>query len=113
MIWLRRVLSIPLIILFVFTFVLVLFLSHLSGTVGSAGFYNGQMRQAHVYDWVYDNLTPTVLDEAGIEMPTDFPVDTPEIKRDIVAVAKQAFPPKWLQGTFENCHQTDSPVCHG
>ena len=113
MIWLRRVLSIPLIILFVFTFVLVLFLSHLSGTVGSAGFYNGQMRKAHVYDWVYDNLTPAALDEAGLEMPTDFPIDNAELKRDIVAVAKQAFPPKWLQGTFENATRQIVPYVMG
>jgi hypothetical protein len=113
MIWLRRVLAIPLIVIFVITLILALVLTHLSGTVGSAGFYNGQMRQAHVYDWVYDNLTPTVLDEAGIEMPTDFPVDTPEIKRDIVAVARQAFPPKWLQGTFENATRQIVPYAMG
>lgn len=113
MIWLRRVLSIPLIILFVFTFVLVLFLSHVNGTVGSAGFYNGQMRKAHVYDWVYDNLTPAALDEAGVEMPTDFPIDDAELKRDIVDVAKQAFPPKWLQGTFENATRQIVPYVMG
>jgi len=113
MIWLRRVLAIPLIVIFVITLILALVLTHLSGTVGSAGFYNGQMRQAHVYDWVYDNLTPAALDEAGIEMPTDFPVDTPELKRDIVAVAKQAFPPKWLQGTFENATRQIFPYVMG
>ncbi len=113
MIWLRRVLSIPLIILFVFTFVLVLFLSHLSGTVGSAGFYNGQMRKAHVYDWVYDNLTPAALDEAGLEMPTDFPIDNADLRKGIVDVAKQAFPPKWLQGTFENATRQIVPYVMG
>jgi hypothetical protein len=113
MIWLRRVLAIPLIVIFVITLILALVLTHLSGTVGSAGFYNGQMRQAHVYEWVYDNLTPAALDEAGVEMPTDFPVDTPELKRDIVAVAKQAFPPKWLQGTFENATRQIFPYVMG
>jgi hypothetical protein len=113
MIWLRRVLAIPLIVIFVITLILALVLTHLSGTVGSAGFYNGQMRQAHVYEWVYDNLTPAALDEAGVEMPTDFPVDTPELKRDIVAVAKQSFPPKWLQGTFENATRQIFPYVMG
>ena len=37
MIWLRRILAIPLIFLFVLTFVLGLVLCHVSGTVGSAG----------------------------------------------------------------------------
>jgi hypothetical protein len=113
MIWLRRVLAIPLIIIFVLIFILVLFLTHLSGTVGSAGFYNGQMRKAHVYDWVYDNLTPAALDEAGIEMPTDFPIDTPELKGDIVVVAKQAFPPEWLRLTFENATRQMVPYVMG
>jgi hypothetical protein len=60
------------------------------------------MREARVYTWVYDNLTPAVLDETGVESPTDFPIDTPELKEDIVGVARAAFPPDWLQSTFEN-----------
>jgi hypothetical protein len=113
MIWLRRVLAIPLIVIFVITLILALVLTHLSGTVGSAGFYNGQMRQAHVYDWVYDNLTPAALDEAGIEMPTDFPIDTPELKKDVVAVVRQSFPPEWLRLTFENATRQVVPYIMG
>jgi hypothetical protein len=113
MIWLRRVLAIPLIIIFVLTFTLVLLLTHLSGTVGSAGFYNGQMRKAHVYTWVYDNLTPAVLDETGVESPTDFPIDTPQLRTDIIGVARQTFPPEWLQGTFENATRKIVPYVMG
>ena len=113
MIWLRRILAIPLIIIFVLIFILVLFLTHLSGTVGSAGFYNGQMSGAHVYEWVYDNLTPAVLDETGVESPTDFPIDTPQLKEDIVVVAREAFPPDWLQGTFENATRQIVPYVMG
>ena len=113
MIWLRRVLAIPLIILFVLTFVLGLVLCHLSGTVGSAGFYNGQMHQAHVYDWVHESLLPAVLDEAGLESPTDFPIDTPELKEDILAVAETAFPPEWLEETFEGASKQIVPYVVG
>jgi len=113
MIWLRRVLAIPLIIIFVLTFVLGLVLCHLSGTVGSAGFYNGQMRKAHVYDWVYDDLMPVVLDEIEVESPTDFPIDTPELKEDIISVAEQTFPRKWLQSTFENATRQIVPYVVG
>lgn len=113
MIWLRRVLAIPLIILFVVTFVLGLVLCHLSGTVGSAGFYNGQMRKARVYDWVYDDLLPTVLDEAGVESPTDFPIDTPELKEDILTAAETTFPPEWLEDTFEGATKQIVPYVVG
>jgi len=113
MIWLRRVLAIPLIILFVLTFVLGLVLCHLSGTVGSAGFYNGQMHKADVYDWVHESLLPAVLDEAGVESPTDFPIDTPEMKEDILALAETTFPPEWLEETFEGASKRVVPYVVG
>jgi len=113
MIWLRRILAIPLIILFVLTFVLGLVLCHLSGTVGSAGFYNGQMHKAHVYDWMHDSLLPAVLDEAGVVSPTDFPIDTPELKEDILTVAATAFPSEWLEETFEGASKQIVPYVVG
>jgi hypothetical protein len=113
MIWLRRILAIPLIIVFVLTFVLGLVLCHLSGTVGSAGFYNGQMHKADVYDWVHESLLPAVLDEAGVESPTDFPIDTPEMKEDILTVAETTFPPEWLEETFEGATKQIVPYVVG
>ncbi len=101
MIWLRRVLAIPLIIIFVLLLIAALVLTTLNGTIGNARFYNNQMRQADVYKWVYDNLTPAVLDQIEVESPTDFPIDTPGLKKEIVVVAMEAFPPQWLQETFE------------
>ncbi|HWR70022.1 MAG TPA: hypothetical protein VN415_03105, partial [Dehalococcoidia bacterium] len=113
MIWLRRVLAIPLIILFVLTFVLGLVLCHLSGTVGSAGFYNGQMHQADVYDWVHERLLPAVLEDAGVESPTDFPIDTPEMKEDILTLAETTVPPEWLEETFEGASKQIVPYVVG
>jgi hypothetical protein len=115
MIWLRRILAIPLIIIFVVVFVLGLVLCHLSGTVGSAGFYNGQMRKAHVYTWLYDNLTPVVLDETEADAggSSGSPFDTPEIRKEIVDVAEQTFPEEWLQGTFENATRQIFPYVEG
>ena len=43
MIWLRRVFTIPLILLFVFIFIALLFTTHLSGSLGGPGFYKGQL----------------------------------------------------------------------
>ncbi len=101
MIWLRRILAIPLVFLFTVTFVAAMLLTHLSGTVGSAGFYNGQMDQADVYDWVHEEMTPAMLSETGEESPTDFPVDSPELRQDMAGVLEQAFPASWLKSTFE------------
>src|SRR5512136_107984 len=113
MIWLRRVLAIPLIFVFVLTFVSGLVLCHLSGTVGSAGFYNGQMHKAQVYDWIHESLLPAVLDEAGVESPTDFPIDTPELKEDILTVAETTAPPEWLEETFEGATKQIVPYVVG
>lgn len=113
MIWLRRILAIPLIFLFVITFVLGLVLCHLSGTVGSAGFYNGQMHKADVYEWIHESLLPAVLDEARVESPTDFPIDTPELKEDILTVAETTFPPEWLEETFEGATKQVVPYVVG
>ncbi len=81
--------------------------------MGSAGFYNGQMRQAHVYDWVYDDMMPAALDEAAEQSDTDFPFDTPELREEVIDVAEQTFPRKWLQGTFENATRQIVPYVVG
>ncbi len=101
MIWVRRILAVPLILLFVVTFVAAMLLTHLSTTVGSAGFYNGQMDQADVYDWVHEELTPAMLSDTGEESPTDFPIDTTQMRQDMAGVLEQAFPATWLKTTFE------------
>ncbi len=102
MIWVRRILAVPVAFLFAVTFLAAMLLTHVSGTVGSAGFYNGQMDQAGVYDWVHQDLTPAMLSDSGEESPTDFPIDTPQIRLDMAGVLEQAFPAAWLKSTFED-----------
>lgn len=101
MIWVRRVLAVPAIFLFVITFLAAMLLAHVSGTVGSAGFYNGQMERAGVYDWAHRELTPAMLAEIGEESPTGFPLDAAEMRQDMAGVIEQAFPAAWLKSTFE------------
>ena len=101
MIWVRRILAIPVTFLFVVTFLAAMVLTHISGTVGSAAFYNGQMDQADVYNWVHEDLTTAMLSETGEESPTDFPLDTADVRQDMVGVMEQAFPAAWLKSTFE------------
>lgn len=102
MIWVRRTLAVPVIFLFVITFLAAMLLTHMSGTVGSAGFYNGRMDQAGVYDWVHQELTPAMLSDTGQESPTDFPIDAPRMRQDMAGVLQQAFPASWLKSTFED-----------
>ncbi len=101
MIWVRRILAVPLIFLFVITFLVAMLLTHLSTTVGSAGFYNGQMHQANVYTWVHQELTPAMLSDTGEQSPTDFPIDDQQMRQDMAGVLQQAFPAAWLETTFE------------
>lgn len=101
MIWVRRILAIPVILLFVVTFLAAMVVTHISGTVGSAGFYNGQMDKADVYNWVHEELTTAILSDTGEESRTDFPLDAGEVRQDMVDVMEQAFPAAWLKSTFE------------
>ncbi|HWR69791.1 MAG TPA: hypothetical protein VN415_01860, partial [Dehalococcoidia bacterium] len=74
-----------------------------------AGFYNGQMHKADVYNWVHERLLPAVLEDAGVESPTGFPIDTPEMKEDILTLAETTAPPEWLEETFEGASKQIVP----
>ena len=88
MIWLRRILTIPLILIFVIIFVAVLLVTQFSGMVGNPQFYNNQLSKADTYNWIYDKLMPAVLDEMEQEHPTDLPVGI-EARDEVIAAMKK------------------------
>ena len=104
MIWLRRISSIPLILIFVVIFVFVLLLTQLNGTLGNPKFYNDQLSQANMYKWIYaaDGFMPAALDEAQVDLSSDIPFPINAIKSDLINVTEKTFPPSWLQDQVES-----------
>lgn len=102
MIWLRRVFTVPLILLFVIIFISLLLVTHLSGSLGGSGFYKGQLRQADIYNWLYDDLMPVALDEFEENQGNGLPIPLHVIKDDLIAVTKETLPPEWLRTKVES-----------
>lgn len=99
MIWLRRIIALPLALTFIILVILLLVIFRVNATLGNPDFYNDQLRQADVYNFVYKDVLPAALEEAGISD------DTSEaginIKPYIIDVVEQTLPPEWLQVQVE------------
>jgi hypothetical protein len=113
MIWVRRILAIPPIIIFVILFIIVLVVTQVNSTVGSPGFYNDQMRQADIYNFIYDELLPTALDEIETDDSSDMPIDISDIKDDLISAARKILPPEWLQDQVESATNAIIPYFVG
>ncbi len=117
MIWFRRILTIPMIIGFIFTLIFVLLITQVNDTVLNPGFYNDQMRQADMYNFVYDELLPVALDEVEEEMETDdssdFDIDISAIEDELISAARKILPPEWLQDQVESATNSIIPYFLG
>jgi len=114
MIWLRRGLAIPLIILFVFLFTSSLIITQLDSTFGHASFYNKQMHKADMYNFIYDKALPAALDEIEAQNPPqNIPVHLSKVKGEVVTDAQVAIPPAWVETQFESATNTFLPYFLG
>jgi len=113
MIWVRRILAIPLIIFFVILFIVVLLITQVNSTFANPGFYNDQLRRADMYNFVYDKALPAALDEVEEDDSSDIPIDIANIKDEIVSTARKILPPEWLQAQVETATNTIIPYFLG
>jgi hypothetical protein len=113
MIWVRRILAIPLIILFFILFIVVLLVTQVNSTFANPGFYNDQLRRADMYNFVYDKALPAALDEIKEDDSSDIPIDITNIKDEIVSAARKIVPPEWLQAQVETVTNTIIPYFLG
>ena len=99
MIWLRRIIALTLALTFIILSILLLVIFRVNATLGNPDFYNDQLRQADIYNFIYDDALPVALEEAGIG------VDTSEaginIKPHLIDMVEQTLPPEWLQTQVE------------
>ena len=113
MIWFRRILTIPLIIICVVLLIILLPVSQVNDTAGNPGFYKDQLQKADVYNFVYDELLPTGLDELESGHLSDIPIDTADIKQEIVSATRKILPPEWIQDRLESAIDTIGPYFLG
>ena len=101
MIWFRRFLTIPLILIFIASLITAVAVTAVNNTAANPKFYNDQMKQANVYDYIYTDIVPAALDEVKTDQSSDLTINISDFKTEITAAAKQALPPSWLQAQFE------------
>ncbi|MEA1959535.1 MAG: hypothetical protein U9N44_07780 [Chloroflexota bacterium] len=101
MIWFRRVMTLPLILIFIVLIVAAVAVTSVNNTAGNPEFYNGQMVEADMYNYIYDAVLPTALDEIDTGETSDAPIDIANFEDEILAAAEQVLPAWWLQAQFE------------
>ncbi len=102
MIWLRRTLAIPLILVFIIVFVPLLVVFRVNDTVGNPRFYIDQLRQANIYNFIVNEALPSAINE--MNMDGDNPGNKAyisQLKPHLASIAKETVPPEWLQAEVE------------
>ncbi len=109
MIWFRRILVLPLGILFLLVFLAAMLIFRLNGTVLAPDFYAEQLRKADIYHFVLNDLLASGIDEVREKEAEDLPGGFNEnplasvdlSTQEIVAAVNTAIPPEWLQEQVE------------
>lgn len=113
MIWVRRLLTIPLILLFIILFIVVLTITQVNGTFANPDFYIDQLRKADMYNFLYDEALPAALDEVETDDISDANIDREAIEDDLVSAARKILPPEWLEAEVEKAVDSIAPYFLG
>ncbi len=114
MIWFRRIIALPLALLFIILSLLVLVTFRVSDTLGNSDFYNEQLRQADIYNFIYDDLVPTALAEA--EVTGDISkagIDVSRLEPYLIDMVEQTVPREWLEAQVEQSFNEVVPYVWG
>ena len=101
MIWFRRFFTIPLILIFIVLLLVTVLVTAVNNTVANPNFYNDQMKQADVYDYIYTDIVPAALGEVETNQSSDLQINISDFTTELTAAAEQVLPPSWLQTQFE------------
>ena len=88
---------------------LALLTSHACGTVLSSDFYKERLREAEVYDFLYDELLAVAVADA-LESNEGLPPGVNVGADEVVASLRDALPPDWLQEQVEAAIDSAGPV---
>ena len=105
MIWLRRLVTVPLGVLFFVLLLVTLVFLQINGTFLDPGYYPDELARADIYEFVLTDVLTSALDEARQiefgEEGSDFdenPLITSGLTtEDIVASVNRAVPPEWVE----------------
>ncbi len=114
MIWFRRVMAIPLAVIFVILSLLVMLAFRVNATVGNPDFYAEQLQKADVYHFIYDDVLPEALEESGMgEDGGGASIIITPLQPYLVDVVRQTLPPEWLQAQVEHAINEVVPYVWG
>jgi hypothetical protein len=98
MIVFRRIVAIPLALVFILLFIVLLVVNRANATAGNPDFYIERLHEADIYNFIYDDIMPAALDELDADMDSsDWPVDVTLLKSKLPAMMEEALPPEWLE----------------
>jgi len=102
MIWFRRIIAVPLALVFILLFISLLVIHRVNATAGNPDFYADRLEQADVYNYLYQDVLPAALEEIEADVgPDDFPVEFALLKSRAPGVMEQALPAEWLKTQVE------------
>ena len=109
MIWIGRLISIPLGLVFFALLLVTLVFLEVNDTFLDPDFYPEELRKANVYEFVLVDLLTTALDERRVqesrsasEAAEETPLMTSGLStEEIVSSINRAVPPEWVQGLVE------------
>lgn len=113
MIWFRRTLTIPLIVIFVILLIVVLLITQVNDTVANPSFYTDRLQEADIYNFLYEEIVPAGMDELEEQDSTDVPIDIEALKDESVSTTASILPPEWLQVQVESAINTVLPYVLG
>ena len=114
MIWFRRIIALPLALIFIILSIPVLLLFRVNGTLGNPDFYNEQLRRADIYNFIYDDLLPAALAEANFAGGiSEAGIDISQLKPYVIDMAEQTVPPEWLETQVEQSFNEVVPYVWG
>ncbi|MCY4625049.1 MAG: hypothetical protein OXC99_08635 [Chloroflexi bacterium] len=108
----RRVIALALALALAPMLILALLTSQACGTVLSSDFYKEQLREADIYNFLYDELLPVAVEE-GLHNADGV---APAFKLDadfVVTSIRDALPPDWLQQQTEGAIDSLGPYLLG
>jgi hypothetical protein len=98
MIWFRRIIALPLALIFIILSIPILLFFRVNGTLGNPDFYNEQLRRADIYNFIYDDLLPAALAEANFAGGiSEAGIDISWLEPYLIDIAEQTVPREWLE----------------
>lgn len=113
MIWLRRFLAVNLSILFLPILVASLVLLRVNDTVLSADFYVEQVRQADIFNFLYDEAIPIAIDDMAPVGVGGAVMDLRKFAGRGAVVLRDFLPPEWVQEQVETVIRQGVPYVTG